>query len=85
MSDTIIDGVKSPDANSDTDLSFPFHYLSHADLLCFPPVQRGDIVPAVDAIIVPTIRDVEQIRPARTSCRAAWMPFGRDLLGPFCR
>ena len=64
VSDTIIDGVKSPDANSDTDLSFPFHYLSHADLLCFPPVQRGDIVSAVDAIIVPTIRDVEQIRPA---------------------
>ena len=60
--------MKSRDTYSDTGLSFPFHFLSHAELLCFPPVRKSalqvDAKPVVDAIIVPTIRDAGQLRPA---------------------
>jgi len=55
-------------AHSDTDLSFPFHYLSHAELLLFPPAERGALPvatdSAIDAIIVPTIREADQLGPA---------------------
>ncbi len=68
MTDTIADEAKSRDACSDADLSFPFHYLSHDELLCFPPMERStitiDAASAVDAIIVPTVREADQLRPA---------------------
>jgi len=68
VTDTMTGQAQSRATHSDGDLSFPFHFLSHAELLCFPPVQRGalpaDAGPVVDAIIVPTIRDAGQLRPA---------------------
>ncbi len=68
VTDTLIARAESRSMHSDTDLSFPFHYLSHAELLCFPLAQRGALPVAtdstVDAIIVPTIREADQLRPA---------------------
>jgi predicted nucleic acid-binding protein len=48
------------------DLSQPFHFLSHEELLCFPPHQpeAPTASQAIDAIIVPTIRDADQLRSA---------------------
>ncbi len=66
VTDTAAGEVRSRGTYSDADLSFPFHYLSHAELLCFPPV-RGDAPAAgsvLDAIVVPTIREASQLRPA---------------------
>ena len=65
----MIGDVESQVMDSDRDLSFPFHFASHADLLCFPPLSRitqpeevsGSVV---DAIIVPTIREAGQLRTA---------------------
>jgi hypothetical protein len=69
VTDTILGPAKPPDTHDDTDLSVPFHFLSHADLLCFPQLS-GKTRPSevansvVDAIIVPTIREAGQLRPA---------------------
>ena len=65
----MIGDVESQVMDSDRDLSFPFHFASHADLLCFPPLSQrthpaevsGSVV---DAIIVPTIREAGQLRTA---------------------
>jgi hypothetical protein len=65
----MLGSAKPPDAHDDTDLSVPFHFLSHADLLCFPQLsgktQPSEVAGSVvDAIIVPTIREAGQLRPA---------------------
>jgi hypothetical protein len=65
----MLGSAKPPDTHDDTDLSVPFHFLSHADLLCFPQLsgktQPSEVASSVvDAIIVPTIREAGQLRPA---------------------
>lgn len=62
------------DSESDGELPRPFEIRSHADLLRFPeipectietPSGKRDIdEPVVDAIVVPTIRSAEHLRPA---------------------
>lgn len=69
VTDTMTGQAKSRDAQNDSDLSFPFHFVSHADLLCFPFVSKrtkpAEVASSVvDAIIVPTIREAGQLRPA---------------------
>ena len=72
MTDTMLGQAQSrdtdSDSDSDSDLSVPFHFLSHAELLCFPSVQRGALPvgagSVLDAIIVPTVREADQLRPA---------------------
>lgn len=68
MTDTMLGPAKPQDTHRDTDLSVPFHFLSHAELLCFPPVQKGALQltagSVVDAIIVPTIREAGQLESA---------------------
>jgi hypothetical protein len=68
VTDTLTGRPKSRDTHSDTDLSLPFHFLSHAELLCFPPVRSDalavDAGSAIDAIVVPTIREAGRLRPA---------------------
>jgi hypothetical protein len=66
--DAMMGQEESRDTYNDTYPSLPFHFLSHAELLCFPPARRKasavDAGPAVDAIIVPTIREAGQLSPA---------------------
>jgi len=66
--DAMIGQEKFRDTYSDTYPSLPFHFLSHAELLCFPRTLRetppADRSPAVDAIIVPTVREAGQLRSA---------------------
>jgi hypothetical protein len=62
------------DPESDGDLPRPFQIRSHADLLQFPEIPESTIEtpsgnrdiaePLVDAIVVPTIRSAEHLRPA---------------------
>lgn len=60
------DLLKSRNTPASAELSVPYHYLSHAELLCFPPGRRGapatGAALAIDAIIVPTIREAGQLR-----------------------
>jgi hypothetical protein len=65
----VIYAEASRDPAYDSDLSKPFHYLSHTELLCSPRMS-GRTPPAlpsgsaVEAIIVPTIRDASHLRSA---------------------
>lgn len=68
MTGTGTNSTASPFTPGNADLSVPFHFLSHAELLCFPwtPYRtsaRGSDH-AIDAIIVPTIREAGQLRTA---------------------
>jgi hypothetical protein len=65
---TVTNSPASPFTPRNVDLSLPFHFLSHAELLCFPwspyRTSAGGSGRAIDAIIVPTIREAGQLRAA---------------------
>lgn len=69
MTSATPDDAESCDKGSIAGHTGLFRFPSHADLLHFPelptgPVRAADKGSAVDAIIVPTIRGAEQLRPA---------------------
>ena len=77
MTVTTPDNAESRDMESDGEPPRPFHLESYAHLLKMAPLQAGtgtksgarahgapDAGAVIDAIIVPTIRSAEQLRPA---------------------